>query len=98
MAEPPVHTEHEDAETREDADEAGPDASHGPGHFAAEAVGPDEHDEHDEHDGGAHASGHGDDADHPAENPSWVLVPLLVGLVIGVVVLVILGFSSAAPA
>lgn len=87
------HTDHEDPETLEDADEAGPDPVHGAGHHAAEAVGPEDHSH------GSHAtSAHDDHDDHVAENPSWVLLPLAVGLLLGVVLLLILGFDSAAGA
>jgi hypothetical protein len=46
--------------------------------------------DHDEHD-----DGH---ADHPPEDPRWVLAPLLVGFVIGIVALVVFGFGAQAPA
>ena len=66
MATDPGETgEHEDPQTLEDAEEAGPDASHGPGHRAAEQVGPDDHGNAHEHDGehehdlvGAQGHGH----------------------------------------
>jgi hypothetical protein len=45
--------------------------------------------DHDPHDG---------PAAHVAENPRWVLVPLLVGLVLGVILLVILGIDGGVPA
>lgn len=47
---------------------------------------PDDHG-HDDHD---------DHGDHPAEDPKWVLLPLVVGLFLGVVVVIVLGLASDA--
>lgn len=47
------------------------------------------------HDSAGHDT-HGDHEEHPAEDPRWVVPPLLVGMVIGLVILVILGLSSGA--
>ncbi len=39
---------------------------------------------------------HDDHGDHPAEDPRWVLVPLLAGLVLGIVLVVVLGLDADA--
>ena len=80
------------------------------GHDTSATGGPDQHGAHaiTGHDTGHDAAAHGAHAigghdahdSHephpPAEDPRWVLIPLVVGLVIAVVILAVLGLDSGA--
>lgn len=70
-----------------DLDEARHGAAHTSPAVPEEGHEPDDdhgHDDHDEHD------------DHLAEDPKWVLVPLLVGVIVAVVVLIVVGIQAGA--
>jgi hypothetical protein len=56
------------------------------------AVHHDHEDEHHDHDDDAE-----DDGPGPADDPRWVLVPLVVGLVIGLILAIVFGFGSGVP-
>ena len=47
-----------------------------------------DHDDHDDH----------DDDHGPAEDPKWVLLPLVIGLVIGLVLAIVFGLGSSVRA
>lgn len=65
------------------------EARHGPDHVSPAP--PEQGHEADEH-------GHDDDHhdDHPAEDPRWVVGPLVVGALVGVVLIILLGLQAGA--
>lgn len=94
--------DHPDHDTAVHGGHAAQDDPHGtdPSAEAEVAHGEDAHAGEDDHGHGGHDDhGHGhDDHGHGEPDDAWVLLPIAVGLVIGLVLAVIFGFGTHAPA